>query len=230
MVHYTAAGSGRPVVLMHGLSGSTRWWHKNIDALSGKFRVYALDLVGFGSSRGLFSLERAVDLTAAWLERLDGEPAHLVGHSMGGLIAAQLAASTPARVDGLVLVDAVAVPLRRSMVNSAFRLPPAMRYMPLDFLPVLLTDALRAGPLNLLRASLAIHRADITRELGQINSRTLVVWGEHDKLLPLALGERLHRSLPGSRWVVVPGAGHNPMWDRPDTFNQLVADFISPQA
>lgn len=226
-LHYTTAGSGTPLVLLHGLSGSGRWWAKNTSVLARRYRVYALDLVGFGGSRGQpFSMDAAEDAVYAFLDTLDAAPLYLMAHSMGGLIAARMAIRLGERVGGLVLVDSLGLPLRRSITNSTLRLPLALRYAPVDFWPVLALDALRAGPLNLLRATLAIHRADLSDALGQIPCRTLVVWGEHDMLLPLRLGKQLHAALPGSQWALVRGAGHNPMWDRAEEFNALVLKFL----
>jgi pimeloyl-ACP methyl ester carboxylesterase len=145
---------------------------------------------------------------------------------MGGLIAAQIAARQTTLVDRLVLVNAAAVPLGRTMLGSAIRLPVAARYMGFSFLPVLFTDALRAGARTLLRAALDIHHADITAELSRIASRTLILWGEYDPLLPLDRGYRLQAALPEAQFAVIRGAGHNPMWDRPREFNRLVLDFL----
>lgn len=226
-LHYTAAGSGDPLVLLHGLSGSGRWWGKNISALARRYRVYALDLPGFGGSRGQpFSLDEAARLVSGFIDTLDGAPLRLMAHSMGGLIAERLALRLGERLRSLVLVDALGLPLRRSIANSTLRLPLALHYAPVSFWPVLAFDALRAGPLNLLRATWAIHRADLSAELAQITCPTLVVWGEHDMLVSARFGQRLHAALPGARWALVKGAGHNPMWDRAEAFNRLVVDFL----
>ncbi len=228
-IYYETGGDGPAVVLLHGLSGSSRWWRKNTHALARSFRVYVVDLIGFGRSRGQrFVLEETAGLIAAWMDGLGAERFHLVGHSMGGLVAAELAAQYPERVNRLVLVDAAAVPIGRTLFGSALRLVPAVAYMPLDFLPVLVTDALRAGPLTLLRASYAIHQADITADLARIAARTLIVWGEHDTLLPVERGRALHQALPGSEFVVMRRAGHNPMWDRAEEFNRAVEEFLTP--
>jgi pimeloyl-ACP methyl ester carboxylesterase len=148
---------------------------------------------------------------------------------MGGLVAAELAAMRPERVDHLVLVDMAAMPPGQNIFSSALRLLPAVRYMPLDFLPVLLGDALRAGARTLLKASFAIHNADIRASLGNIAARTLIVWGEHDMLVPVSAGLALHQALPGSEFHVVRGAGHNPMWDRAEEFNGVVRAFLGEQ-
>ena len=63
--------------------------------------------------------------------------------------------------------------------------------------------------------------------LGRVEAPTLVVWGEHDTVVPLATGERIARLLPQAELAVIPRAGHNPMWDRPLEFNRLVTEFLS---
>jgi pimeloyl-ACP methyl ester carboxylesterase len=229
-IFYTQAGKGPAVVLLHGLSGSGRWWRKNMHALSRWFTVYAVDFFGFGGSRGQrFVLENTADSIAAWMDAMDTGRFHLIGHSMGGMVAADLAAEHPGRIDRLVLVDAVALPFGHTMARSALHLVQAVRWMRPDFLPVLVTDALRAGPLTLLRAARDVHHADLTDHLQKIAARTLIVWGEHDTLLPPERGAMLHQALPGSEFVVIPRAGHNPMWDEPEAFNRLVLRFLLEQ-
>jgi pimeloyl-ACP methyl ester carboxylesterase len=226
-IFYETSGNGPAVVLLHGLSGSSRWWRKNTSILAERFRVYAIDLIGFGRSRGQrFVLEATAGLILAWMEQTGEDCFHLVGHSMGGLVAAELAAQNPGRVGQLVLVDVAAVPRGRTVTGSILRLFPALAFMPADFLPVLLTDALRAGPLTLLRATYAIHQAHLAADLSQVANRTLIVWGEHDMLLPVSRGRELQEALPGSRFSVLRGAGHNPMWDRAEEFNRLVTSFL----
>ena len=226
-VYYQTAGEGPPLVLIHGLSGSGRWWRKNIRPLARYFRVYAVDLLGFGGSRGQrFVLREASLLIESWLKQLGIARFHLGGHSMGGFVAADLAARHPEQVNRLVLVDAAAVPIRRSLARNAFSLVEALRYMPFDFLPVLATDFLRAGPVTMVRATHDILGADLTANLARIQADTLIVWGEKDTLLPLEMGERLHQALPQAGFVVIEGAGHNPMWDRPAAFNRVVLDFL----
>jgi pimeloyl-ACP methyl ester carboxylesterase len=227
-IYYLSGGSGDPLVLLHGMAGSTRWWRKNLTALAQIRRVYVVDLIGFGYSRGQrFVLGEIADHVYQWTQQIGLETFSIIGHSMGGYIAADIAARHPRSIHQLVLVDAAAIPLPRSLVRNAFRLARALRYMPFDFLPVLVGDSLRAGPVNLLLAIRDILQADITPQLQKIEAETLIIWGEHDTLLPVAVGEDLHRALPRSAFTVVEGAGHNPMWDRPETFNRLLTGFLT---
>src|SRR4051812_18545192 len=87
-IHYEVAGRGDPVVLIHGLGASTRWWQNVIPALEPRFRVFTIDLIGFGASRGRFVLDRAARQLAHWMESNGLARAHVIGHSMGGYIAA----------------------------------------------------------------------------------------------------------------------------------------------
>lgn len=228
-LYYQEAGAGAPLVLVHGLSGSSRWWRRNVEPLARRFRVFVIDLIRFGRSRGRqrFVLAEAADSLVAWMDRMGLERASFVGHSMGGYIAADLAARFADRVDRLVLVCAAALPLGRSHVGTAVGLAQAIRYLPLDFYPILLTDAYRAGPTTILRAGLELLAHNLTDRLGAIRAPVLVVWGQHDALVPLDVGRRLHAGIAGSKLVVLQGAGHTPMWDRPEAFNQAVLDFLT---
>jgi pimeloyl-ACP methyl ester carboxylesterase len=230
-IHYQVAGAGEPVVLVHGLSGSTRWWRRNIPALAAQCQVYVLDLIGFGGSRGRqrFVLGEAARYLTAWMDRLGIERASLIGHSMGGAIAADLAADFPDRVERLVLVDAAALPFEDGHLPRVLGLARALWWLPLSFLPILITDAARAGPITLWKAARELLTTDMRPKLSRIEAPTLLLWGEHDALVPLAIGRQLNRCLPQAELIVIEGAGHNPMWDRPEQFNRVVVDFLAAE-
>ncbi|NJN19513.1 MAG: alpha/beta fold hydrolase [Oscillochloris sp.] len=123
-VAYQTTGTGPSLVLIHGLAGSSRWWRHNVPVLAHHFRVYTVDLIGFGGSKGgtRFVLNEAPAILGAWMQQIVGEPAVLAGHSMGGLVAADLAASTPELITRLVLVNAAAMPLGRRYVRHVWGL------------------------------------------------------------------------------------------------------------
>ncbi len=176
-IAYEVAGSGEPLVLVHGLSGSTRWWAKNVEALGWRFRVHSIDLVGFGESRGghPFVLREAAGYLATWMDQVGIERADVVGHSMGGFIAAELAADFPDRCERLVLVDAAALPFGYGYLRHLVGLLRALWYTPISFLPVLATDACRAGPLAVLKAARRLLTSDIRPKLARIDAPTLLV-------------------------------------------------------
>jgi len=225
------AGTGPPVVLLHGLSGSRRWWRFTTAALARSYSVHVPELVGFGGSRGQGrqpDIAQMAQVVVEWLDRLGLTGAPLVGHSMGGQIAIHVAArhATPER---LVLVCASGLPrpwtLREATQMLAGVLPPRAWGSKL-FVPTIAADAVRAGPRALLGAARHILSDDVTPLLPLITCPTLVIWGELDPLVPLAHGRRLAESIAGARFVVIRDAAHNPMADRPAEFNRVLLDFL----
>ena len=122
-VHYEVAGEGPAVVLIHGLSGSGRWWSYNVPALAQRYQVYNVDVVGFGRSRGQrLVLREAGGWLTEWMQLTGILQTHLVGHSMGGYIAAEVAATAPEMVRRLVLVDALVLPMAPGLAGHALDL------------------------------------------------------------------------------------------------------------
>jgi pimeloyl-ACP methyl ester carboxylesterase len=228
MLFHEVSGEGPPVVLLHGLAGSGRWWAKNIDALMARFRIYAVDLAGFGGSRrlGRFRLDEAVASLIAWMDSAKIVRASVVGHSMGGLVAARLAAEAPDRVDRLILVDAAFLTFEPGKTKLALGLLRSFWSMQRDIILLLTRDSLRAHPLSLGFATLDLLATDWRPVLSRIRAPTLIIWGEHDTLTPESIGRQIAASIPDARLVFIPGAGHNAMLDRPDAFNAEVIAFL----
>jgi pimeloyl-ACP methyl ester carboxylesterase len=228
-ISYQVAGAGPPIVLLHGLAGSSRWWRHNIAHLAQRFRVYVVDLIGFGASHGPHPLifDEVAGSVRTWMDQLDIPRASVIGHSMGGLVAADLAATSPDRIDRLVLVDAAAFLIEHHYANHLQGLLRELFHVQIDFLAMLAADAYRAGPISLLSAVHQLLTIDFSTKLSLVQAPTLLVWGERDAIVPLAIGKRLCRQLPANNSIVViKGAGHNPMWDCPQAFNQVVEDFL----
>jgi pimeloyl-ACP methyl ester carboxylesterase len=228
-IHSEHAGSGPSVVLLHGLSGSRRWWRYTTPALARRYRVHVPELVGFGGSRGAArqpNIPEMAAVVADWLGQICQADYRLIGHSMGGQIAVHVAAKhrSPER---LVLTAATGVPrpLRDAAEFVAGALPPRRWGAPM-FMPTIAADALRAGPRALVRATQHLLQDDVRPLLPHISCATLVVWGGLDPLVPLAHGEAFAQSIPRARLVVLPDAAHNPMADRPVEFNRLLLDFL----
>lgn len=231
-MHYRVSGEGSPVVLVHGLSGSSRWWRRNLDALTRHHRVYSLDLSGYGSSRRqrALTVRDSAALIGDWLEAEQLSAVTLIGHSMGGHICIRVAAGHPQRIENLVLVAASGL-LKASAYRTALNLPRALVTGRKRFVPRILTDALLAGPLNLWRNARDLLKDSVKDCLPLITCRTLVVWGERDALVPLPLGELLASSIAGARLETIPHAGHVVMVDAPEEFNAAVLHFVDgPQA
>ena len=230
-VYYSVTGKdgGEPVVLVHGLSASSRWWVRNIPALAQHYRVYLLDLPGFGTMRRFrrrFVLDELSSGIVAWMDTLGIKQAHLIGHSMGGYICLRMAARYPERLRRLVLVSPAGIPHIRSVRGYLLPLLVAIRYCKPAFLPILFSDALRAGPRTLLRATQDLLTKDIRDSLHDVVTPTLLVWGEYDVLVPAVFGDILREEIKGARLLVLKRAGHVVMFDRAEEFNEEVVGFL----
>jgi pimeloyl-ACP methyl ester carboxylesterase len=234
-IHWAETGKGEDAVaLVHGLSGSSRWWARNIRGLSAHYRVLVPDVVGFGRSRlaasALPDVPALAEVLGEWLGFAAGGPSHLVGHSMGGQLAIHVAARSGEHVKRLVLVDAAGLPrplTPRHVTRFAYEMAPPRQWGDPTFLPVMLGDALSAGPWNVMRALRHILRDDVRPLLPDIRQPTLLLWGERDSIIPRLHGEEMRRLIPGSRLLVLRDTYHNPMVDAPEAFNQAVLAFLA---
>ncbi len=227
----TRAGSGTPVVLIHGLGGSSDWWRRNVDALAREHTVVAVDLVGFGRNR--FFVRRSAlplgfadtaALLARWIESSFTEPVHVVGNSMGGQTAIHLAARRPDLVRSLTLVNSTGIPFELTVGPHIENL--LIPRGALSFSTILARDALRSGPMSIALAFARLLRDDARPLLKLIRVPTLLVWGEHDPLVPLTYARQIAEIIPAARLVTVPGAGHIPFWENAEFFNRAILDFL----
>src|SRR4030042_5070689 len=126
-VHYLEKGEGKPVILIHGFLYHTVMWKKNIDDLAKKFKVYAVDLWGWGYSERLkeneYSFERYGKQIIGFMDALKINKASLVGQSMGGGISVYVAAHFPERVDRLLLGDPAVIPYPMTTTGMIYQLP-----------------------------------------------------------------------------------------------------------
>ena len=228
-IRYEVMGEGDPVVFIHGLSESGRVWYRNVPEIARHYRVYLLDLPGFGSMRKQhrhFRLEQMPAWLDGWMQAMDLSNVSLVGHSMGGYVVAIAAAMRPELVKHLVLVDSIGIPFRTSVprliypaLKSIIRTTPA-------FWPCINYDYLRAGPLMVMKAARQIVALDDLAALSYVRVPTLVVWGSQDDLVPLDSGRQLHKRISGSRLLIIPKANHFSMFSYPQIFNTALLDFL----
>jgi len=163
------------------------------------------------------------------MEALGIKKANLIGHSMGGYICLWIAAHRPDVIDHLVLVSPAGIPKIRSLFGYAVPLLEAIRYLSPAFFLILAYDALRAGPLTLLKAAQNLLTKDIRDSLKMISAPTLLVWGMGDTLVPPILGDILHQEITNSRLLLLKKAGHVSMFDQPQQFNKAILAFLADE-
>lgn len=257
-IRYVESGSGGQgkgaVVFIHGIGASMYSWRQTLPAVAAAgYRAVAFDNRGFGFSdkpaHGYTNAEY-VELVLALLDSLHLHDAVLVGHSMGGAIAAEVALKAPDRVRGLVLLDAAGLGTRwpftlraarwpvvggvvtalrgrgltAGILRSTYGDPSKIRDGDVDqyYAPVAEPDY---GPA--LRGVLREFRFDALQgRLGAITAPTLVVWGSADRWIPPAVGHRLAEELPRAAFLLVPGAGHAVAEESPEVVNRSLLAFL----
>ena len=247
-IHYVEAGSGAPVILIHGLADNVAIWDPVIPALAARFRVIALDQIGFGrSDKPLlnYRVSTLVDFLDVFLTELKIERASLVGNSLGGWVAAAYALAHPERVERLVLSDAAGyVALTKTMDSRALRALRVasrddIRYLgPLAFhdkrfyqdVDTAFKERVTAGDSYTVAQVLdSMIRGDdaLDNKLQTLKQPTLVLWGREDKLIPLSFGEQFHREIVDSRLRIIDNCGHMPQLECPNEFSAAVLKFFS---
>ena len=199
-------GSGRPVLLIHGVSMSRRFFERNLDALAERFRVVNVDLRGHGESpacEGGHTVAQYARDVHALIEQLGLHGVVLVGWSMGTMVAWELIRRCgAARLAGHVNVSQGPSDLKRD-----------------DWpLGAFTTDEL----FGLLEAA----QDDFRPVVGSYERPTLCSWGRDEKLLPIAAGEWLAAHQPADRHVLE-RSGHGPMWEEPELWNHVVGEWIA---
>jgi pimeloyl-ACP methyl ester carboxylesterase len=221
---FTVAGSGEAVVLIHGLAGSRRWWSPLVPALAARRRVYALDLPRPSRAKPPRSWSTWL---AHWLDVAGLERADVVGHSLGGIVAAEFAAAYPERVQRLGLVAPAGIPCGRGLVGRALPVAGALADLG-GWLPMVVGDVVRAGPVAMLRSTNFVLTRDLRAELSGVQAPTLLLWGDRDRLVPVHVADEWHRILHASRIAYV-SCGHVPMLEAPEQVATEILAFLGEE-
>jgi pimeloyl-ACP methyl ester carboxylesterase len=259
-VNYVEIGDGPPLLFVHGLGGCWENWLENIPHFAHSHRVIALDLPGFGDSPmpgWEVSIQSYGALVNAFCGALGTGPVPIVGNSMGGFIAAEVAVSEPTSVQKLVLVSAAGVSharMRREPAETVGRMtravaPLALRYQeralrrprlrnrmvrqlffrPRELPRELIWEIVQGGmhAPGLVAAIRGLAGYDILDRLDDVEIPTLVVWGRNDLIVPASDGIEYARRIDGAQLEIFERCGHLPMAEHPVRFNRLLGRFLA---
>lgn len=249
-IAFERAGSGPPLVLLHGGFSDHRAWRHQVDELSDEFTVVAWDTPGCGGSSDpppTFRLPDYADCVAGLVAALDLGRPHLLGLSFGGGLALEVYRRHPGLPRSLVLASAYAgwagslppeeVDARLERALREAERPPREwvdSYLPtfftdevpqevVDDTVAMMLDTRPSGMVPMLRG---FAEADLRDVLPHVDVPTLLLYGDTDVRSPRHVAEELHAAIPTSQLVVMPGVGHAGNMEAPDTFNREVRTFL----
>jgi pimeloyl-ACP methyl ester carboxylesterase len=253
---FSILGSGPTVILLHGIGGGHTAFAPQVESLAGAgYRAVAWDMPGYGRSapiepytfKGL--AQRLLDL----IDALRCDNVTLVGHSMGGMVAQELVARKPERVNRLVLCGTSAAFAQRSdrtrasdwaqrfiaqrtgLLDAGLSMEQlAQRLIPQMVGPGALPEGLRLAEFCLAQVPSATYRRaldalvtfDRQRELAQIGVPTLLIGGEFDRVAAPAVMRQMAAAIPLARYAEMPGIGHLMNLEAPETFDALLLEFL----
>jgi aspartate dehydrogenase len=244
-LHAVRAGTGPTLLLLHGIGSSATSWQRQFARLADDYTLIAPDLRGYGDSpdpSGAPSLDAVADDLAALV---NGAAVHVVGVSFGALAALALARRHPGLVRSLVLSDttlgrATLAPAELTRwVEGRYELAAGLQERaaerareiagpsaPADVLAEIASNMRRARPAGYRYVTDIIAATDALPWLDDVAVPTLVVCGEHDGVVGLALSQTIAERIPDARLATIPAAGHAPNLERPDEFAEAVRAFV----
>jgi pimeloyl-ACP methyl ester carboxylesterase len=248
-IRYADSSSGKPVLLMHGLGGSIESWTNNIAELAKNFRVISVDLPGFGLSdkpKINYTIKFYREFVVQFLKQLQLDQISIVGSSLGGHVAVEVAINYPSLVRRLVLISPAGA-LPRSFKGS----PALWKYVkvintkslkqtkqalsavdnkPVDdsYAQVVYDRFVMPGAKEAFLSALSgsARAPRLNNRLYKIKAPTLLLWGKDDHLIPVKFAEPFVK-MKNCRIVMLENCGHRPHFERPELFNRIVSDFLA---
>jgi pimeloyl-ACP methyl ester carboxylesterase len=244
-IHYYTAGEGEPLLVIHGGAGDARSWWSNIQNLSQKYRVYAPDLPGYGTSQpmeGNYYIPEFSDFINKFTKFLKLDKFSVIGHSMGGGIALDYVLKFPSKVKKLILVSSLGLGREVALWLRLISLPAVIKvlgslvgntikligwllkqYNPLELVLPISPVFVRIG------TSIAnIHQQSFVLEkyLSKIKIPTMLIWGGRDPVVPVKTAYRAVKEFPNARLLVFKHSGHNVHREQLKNVTRLIYEFI----
>lgn len=249
--------AGIPVLLLHGSGGHLEAYTRNILPHAEDRQVIAMDMLGHGYTDKPaypYEIKHYIKHILDTIDALGFERVHISGESLGGWVAAKLAADYPERVDKLVLntaggftatpevmerlrtlsLAAVREPNRENVRKRLEWLMHDKRHVSEDLVDMRYQIYTQPGFVQAMESIMALQLMEVRRpnmltdaDLQRIKAETLVIWTDHDPTGAIEVGERFVKNIPNSRLEIMTGCGHWPQFEDPETFNRLQRTFLS---
>lgn len=254
-IYYELKGAGEPLLLIAGFASDLTIWSKVLSSLAEQYQVIVFDNRGVGRSSApdsSYSIGQMAEDGAALLDKIGVKAAHVAGHSMGGMIAQELAVAHPDVVASLLLLGTCAKPDERNKAiiecwgelprqvdpatavrvslpwiytNRFYSRPKAIQQV----IDLVVASPFPSTPHGIYHQSRAVMGFDTSDRLKLIRCPTLVLAGKEDILLPVPWSEELARGIPGAELVVLENTGHGMLIETPDAVTSAMLGFLSRQ-
>ena len=252
-IYYEIIGQGEPLVMIRGISSNVDHWYEQVPVLSKKYQLLVFDNRAIARSSdpgGSFSTRDMAADTAGLMEAVGIKKAHVLGYSMGGMIAQEIALAYPEKVNGLILVATdcgislrvKAKPKFSRLFSEMIRLgtnevkkaaagclfaKQTFETRP-DIIQRYTEVSLRfpASQKTLSRQWAAITQHDACNRLPKISSPTLLITGSEDELIPPQNTEVMAQRIPGAQMISIDGGGHLFLVEQPEAFNEALIGFL----
>jgi len=225
------------LVFIHGWGVSSKIFEPLFYYLKNNFNIHTLDLPGFGKTpiEKAMTLKDYADFVYKFLEDNKIEKPIVIGHSFGGAVATKLALLYPDNISKLILVDASAIRRPRRKMILLEKIMPILKPIIVGKLKQIIikllkfdkTDYAQIKSRELKETFKNVIKENLQPYLFEIKSPTLIIWGEKDKITPLADGQLIAKTIPGAKFAVIKNAGHFVFLEKPEEFVKLIKNFAN---
>lgn len=238
-VNYKIAGSGPAILILHGWGGSSDSWIKIINILEKEFLVVCPDFPGFGKSQPpLFSwnLDDFVSWLKKFIENINLKNFFLLGHSFGGRVAIKFSIYYPEKIKKLILISSAGIRTEKDFKtkiifflskigNSIFSPMPLNRFKDgaRNFFYLFLRNKDYPKAKGIMKETMKkIIEEDLLPLLSQIKTKTILIWGEKDKIIPLKYAKIFKEEIKNSQLILMPKIGHSPHLENSEKLSEII--------
>lgn len=243
-VNYKIAGEGFPFLILHGWGGSSSSWNVVQDILSKKdYKVISIDLPGFGktpSPQAPWGIKDYSNLVLNFIEKLNLGKIILLGHSFGGRISIKLASLYPEKFKFLILCDSAGIKREYNFWqtiifsfaqfgNFLFSKKLLRRFKDIsrNFFYLIIRQRDYTKVKGAMKETFKkVVDEDLLSDISKITTKTLIIWGEKDKAVPLEDGYLINKTIKNSVLRVIPKVGHTPNLENPEKLSETILKFL----